>query len=168
MNLSYNRLDLGFSIWCFHPSARSSTTSRRGSQPYPPRRTLTWVRLLLPTNHIILRYKRRDSHRSRCRIGTTYRGRLNTTASQVLGPHSCHGVFLHSGCSGGDAIVVEYPECCEDVVTTRSMPMLASEVYDELSTAICRLRPSARSDSAGFLRQDRCDVVASLVLDEFA
>jgi hypothetical protein len=30
--------------------------------------------------------------RSQYRSVTAYRGHLNTTASQVLGPHSCHGV----------------------------------------------------------------------------
>jgi hypothetical protein len=88
--------------------------------------------------------------------------------------------LLHSGCSGGNAVVVEYLECCEDVIPARAMPMLASEMCDELPTAGFAVSdlllggavqwPSMVVLSFLHLCRGRIVVTSSpaLVLDEFA
>jgi hypothetical protein len=44
--------------------------------------------------------------------------------------------FLHPGRSKGDAVVLEYPEYCENVILVRAIPILISEVCDELPAAV--------------------------------
>jgi hypothetical protein len=51
---------------------------------------------------------------------------------ETLGPYyhvDVTAFLLHSGRLGSNAIVVEYLECYEDVITARTMLMLASEVH---------------------------------------